>query len=307
MFNIEHTENTVVGNAQVRGVSGGERKRVSIAEMMITKATVCAWDNATRGLDASTAFDFAKSLRIMTNLYQTTTFVSLYQASENIYSQFDKVLVIDEGREVFFGPASEARAYFESIGFMPKPRQTTPDYLTGCTDEHEREYADEVDMSRAPQTPKQLEEAFRQSEHWTSLNQEMEKYRDLIHAESEVHEEFRKVVKEEKKRGSKKSVYSVPFPSQVWALMKRQFALRLQDHTHLAVGWFTTLVIAFLVGGSYWKVPKTSQGAFNRGGILFISVLFNAFNAFSELGAVMMGRPVLNRHKGEEEIPSRLG
>lgn len=132
MFNIEHTINTVVGNPFMRGVSGGERKRVSIAEMMVTSACVCAWDNTTRGLDASTALDYAKSLRIMTNIYKTTTFVSLYQASENIYSQFDKVMVIDEGRQVFFGKASEARAYFEGLGFKEKPRQTTPDYLTGC-------------------------------------------------------------------------------------------------------------------------------------------------------------------------------
>ena len=69
--------------------------------MMITGATVCSWDNSTRGLDASTALDYAKSLRIMTNIYQTTTFVSLYQASENIYSQFDKVMVIDNGRQVY--------------------------------------------------------------------------------------------------------------------------------------------------------------------------------------------------------------
>lgn len=55
----------------MRGVSGGERKRVSIAEMMITSGTVCAWDNSTRGLDASTALDYAKSLRIMTNIYST--------------------------------------------------------------------------------------------------------------------------------------------------------------------------------------------------------------------------------------------
>ncbi|KAH6687138.1 brefeldin A resistance protein [Verticillium dahliae] len=73
MFNIEHTRNTVVGDAFVRGVSGGERKRVSIAEMMITNACVLSWDNSTRGLDASTALDFVKSLRVQTNLYKTST------------------------------------------------------------------------------------------------------------------------------------------------------------------------------------------------------------------------------------------
>ena len=109
MFNIEHTKNTVVGDAYIRGVSGGERKRVSIAEMMSTNASVCCWDNTTRGLDASTALEYAKSLRIMTNIYGGTTFVSLYQASENIYRQFDKVLVIDSGHQIYFGPTSDAR------------------------------------------------------------------------------------------------------------------------------------------------------------------------------------------------------
>ncbi|KAK3059356.1 ATP-binding cassette transporter snq2, partial [Teratosphaeriaceae sp. CCFEE 6253] len=60
--------------------------------MMIAGAAVCSHDNSTRGLDASTAVDYAKSLRVITNIYRTTTFVSLYQASENIYKQFDKVM-----------------------------------------------------------------------------------------------------------------------------------------------------------------------------------------------------------------------
>ncbi len=82
MFNIEHTKKTVVGDSFVRGISGGERKRVSLAETMITGGAVYSYDNSTRGLDASTALDYAKSLRIITNIYRTTTFVSLYQASE---------------------------------------------------------------------------------------------------------------------------------------------------------------------------------------------------------------------------------
>lgn len=91
MLGIAHTKNTKVGNAFVRGVSGGERKRVSIAEMMAARSSVCSWDNSTRGLDASTALDYAKSLRILTDVFQQSTFVTLYQAGEGIYQQFDKV------------------------------------------------------------------------------------------------------------------------------------------------------------------------------------------------------------------------
>jgi ATP-binding cassette subfamily G (WHITE) protein 2 (SNQ2) len=48
---------------------------------------VVCWDNSTRGLDASTALDYAKSLRIMTDISNRTTFVTLYQAGEGIYEQ----------------------------------------------------------------------------------------------------------------------------------------------------------------------------------------------------------------------------
>jgi ATP-binding cassette subfamily G (WHITE) protein 2 (SNQ2) len=78
LFWIEHTMNTKVGNEIIRGVSGGEKKRVSIAEAMITKASVQCWDNSTRGLDASTALEYVQALRSLTNMAQTSTSVALY-------------------------------------------------------------------------------------------------------------------------------------------------------------------------------------------------------------------------------------
>ena len=298
MFNIEHTRNTVVGNPFVRGVSGGERKRVSIAEMMITSGTVCAWDNSTRGLDASTALDYAKSLRVMTNIYKTTTFVSLYQASENIYKQFDKVLVIDDGRQVYFGPARDARSYFENLGFKEKPRQTTPDFLTGCTDEFEREYADGRSAENAPHSPDSLAKAFLDSKYSRSLTEEMNVYRKVVAEDKQRQDDFQIAVHDAKSKGaSKKSVYSIPFYLQVWALMQRQYLIKWQDKFSLVVSWITSIVIAIVLGTVWLNLPKTSAGAFTRGGVLFIALLFNAFTAFSELASTMIGRPIVNKHK----------
>ena len=76
---------------------------MSIAETLATKSTVVAWDNSTRGLDASTALDYANSLRVMTDVSNRTTLVTLYQAGEGIYEVMDKVLVIDEGRMMYSG------------------------------------------------------------------------------------------------------------------------------------------------------------------------------------------------------------
>ncbi|CAH0014706.1 unnamed protein product [Clonostachys rhizophaga] len=297
MFNIEHTRHTIVGNAFIRGVSGGERKRVSIAEMMITKACILSWDNSTRGLDASTALDFTKSLRVQTNLYKTTTFVSLYQASENIYNLFDKVMVIDEGRQVYFGPISEARAYFEGLGFAPRPRQTTPDYVTGCTDEFEREYASGYSEKNAPHSSQTLLEAFNKSDIKKRLDAEMEEYKAGLHLEQGAHDDFQVAVKESKRMSSHKSVYQVGFHLQMWALMKRQFSLKIQDRFNLSLSWIRSIIIAIVLGTLYLNLGETSASAFSKGGLIFVALLFNAFQAFSELGNTMVGRAIVNKHR----------
>lgn len=79
---ISHTDDTKVGDAFVRGVSGGERKRVSIIEALATRASVMCWDNSTRGLDASTALEYTRALRSMTDTMGMATVVTLYQVSQ---------------------------------------------------------------------------------------------------------------------------------------------------------------------------------------------------------------------------------
>lgn len=115
---IAHTVDTKVGNEFVRGVSGGERKRVSIIECLATRGSVFTWDNSTRGLDASTALEWAKALRAMTDVQGLSTIVTLYQAGNGIYNLFDKVLVLDEGKQIYYGPAAEAKPFMEKLGFV---------------------------------------------------------------------------------------------------------------------------------------------------------------------------------------------
>lgn len=115
---ITHTADTKVGNEFVRGVSGGERKRVSIIECLATRGSVYSWDNSTRGLDASTALEWAKALRAMTDVLGLSTIVTLYQAGNGIYNLFDKVLVLDEGKQIYYGPAATAKPFMEDLGFI---------------------------------------------------------------------------------------------------------------------------------------------------------------------------------------------
>lgn len=85
MFGILHTINTRVGDNFTRGVSGGERKRVSIAEAVLSHAPLQCWDNSTRGLDSANAIEFCKTLRMQAEVFETTSCVALYQAPQEAY------------------------------------------------------------------------------------------------------------------------------------------------------------------------------------------------------------------------------
>ncbi|POW01968.1 hypothetical protein PSTT_12114 [Puccinia striiformis] len=258
MLGISHTKNTLVGNAWVRGVSGGERKRVSIAEMMATRASVLAWDNSTRGLDASTALQYAKSLRILTNIFGRLC------------------------RQVYFGPASQARQYFIDLGYKNMPRQTTADFLTGCTDS----------MS----TAEEMEQIFLESPICKKVRQEMEEYRLHLAAENRDREEFIQAVKNDRSGAVHgKSPRTVSMFSQLKALVIRDLQLQLQDRIGLAFSWATAIAISIIIGSIYLNIPKTAAGAFTRGGVIFIGLLFNVFISFTQLPAQMLGRPIMWR------------
>lgn len=151
---------------------------------------------------------------------------------------FDKVLVLDKGRQVYFGPASEARAYFENLGYRSLPRQSTPDYLTGCTDPNERQFADGRSERDTPSSPGELENAFLSSPTHTKLRHSLGEFKLRMETEKEDQETFRAAVLADKKRGvSHKSPYTLGFLGQVKALTIRQFRVRLQNRFQLTTSF----------------------------------------------------------------------
>jgi ATP-binding cassette subfamily G (WHITE) protein 2 (SNQ2) len=177
------------------------------------------------------------------------------------------------------------------------PTSKVSDYLTGCTDPFEREFRPGMTEKDVPSTPEALAEAFNKSETAAQLATEMAEYHARMDEEKHVYDDFQTAVTESKRHAPKKSVYSIPFYLQVWALAKRQFLLKWQDKFGLGVSWFTSLVIAIITGTVWLNLSTTSDAAFTRGGVLFIALLFNAFQAFSELASTMLGRPIVNKHR----------
>ena len=171
-----------------------------------------------------------------------------YQAGEGIYELFDKVMVLDQGRQVYFGPPSEARKYFENMGYKSLPRQSTADYLTGCTDPNERQFAPGRSARDVPSTPEALESAFLTSSLARTLEDDLQKYKLRMETEKHDQETFRAAVLADKKKGvSKKSPYTIGFFAQVKALSIRQFQLRLQDRFQLVTSYSLAIASGILM------------------------------------------------------------
>ncbi|KAK1150127.1 hypothetical protein N8T08_000026 [Aspergillus melleus] len=267
IFGLSHTYNTKVGDDYIRGVSGGERKRVSIAEMALSGAPLAAWDNSTRGLDSASALEFVKALRVSSDLAGTCHAVAIYQASQAIYDIFDKAIVLYEGRQIFFGPCEEARDYFIEMGWDCPPRQTTGDFLTSVTNPQERQVRNGME-NRVPRTPDEFENYWKNSPQYARLCQEIEQY----------HRDFPPGGESE----------------QAFSQMKR---LRQAKHVRPKSPYVISVImqIKLCTMRAYQRTPNATAGFQSKGAALFFAVLMNALISITEINSLYDQRPIVEK------------
>ncbi|RDX52640.1 pleiotropic drug resistance ABC transporter [Lentinus brumalis] len=295
VFGLRHVKDTLVGDASIRGVSGGEKKRVSISEALATRSLMTSWDNSTRGLDASTALEFVQALRIATDIARQSTIVAIYQAGEQLYQHFDKVCVIYEGKEVYFGPANQARQYFIDMGYEPANRQTTADFLVAVTDPNGRIVREGYE-NRVPRTATEFVEYYRKSEIYRANKEDMAAYHDQFVGKPERVTHYKQSVKaEHAKHTNKKSPYIVSIPMQARALMRRRVQIILGGIAAQVIQLASFIIQAIIIGTVFLRLSDTTQTFFSRGGVLFFSLLFAALSTMAEIPALFAQRPIVHR------------
>lgn len=293
---ISHTAHTKVGDAFTRGVSGGERKRVSILECLTTRASIFCWDNSTRGLDASTALEWIKAMRVMTDVLGLTTIVTLYQTGNGIYEHFDKVLVLDEGKQMYYGPQQDAVPFMESLGFLRESGSNSADFLTGVTVPTERLVAPGFEQS-FPRTADEVLAAYDRSTTKPKMLEECLAYPSSQEALDNT-ALFRESVAHEKHNGvSVSSPVTANFPTQVWSAMIRQYQIMLGDKATLILQQAATLTQSLISASLFYAAPDNSAGLFIKGGTLFFSILYHASIALSKVTDSFTGRPILAKHR----------
>ncbi|KAF2746451.1 multidrug resistance protein CDR1 [Sporormia fimetaria CBS 119925] len=296
MLGISHTLNTRVGDDYVRGVSGGERKRVTIAEATLSYAPLQCWDNSTRGLDSANAIEFCKTLRTQCDVFGASTCVAIYQAPQAAYELFDKVIVLYEGRQIYFGKADEARAYFERLGFQCPESQTTPDFLTSMSSPDERIVRPGFEGS-APRTSEEFAQCWKSSKERQTLLQQIEEYDRLHPLHGDDHDKFALSRSMEKSKMQRtKSPYNLSFWGQVRLCLWRE-RQKLKYDPSVPIAMLTmNLTEALIIASVFYNLPSDTSSFFKRGAVLFMLVLLNAFGSMLEIFQLYSKRKIVEKH-----------
>ncbi|CAI6091693.1 unnamed protein product [Clonostachys chloroleuca] len=293
MYGISHTLNSKVGNDFVRGVSGGERKRVTIAESTLANAPFQCWDNSTRGLDSANAIEFCKTLRLQSQLFGQACAVSIYQAPQAAFDLFDKAMVIYEGRQIYFGPASKAKEYFIRLGFKPHARQTTPDFLTSMTSPSERVTRPGFNP---PQTPEDFAAAWKASRDYRELKMQMEEYqiRHPIGGSDALN--FREQKKSVQAHGQRlNSAFMLSYSQQVMLCLWRGYRRLLAD-PGIPVGMsIGNLVIGLILSSLFYNLGLNTDSFYGRSCVLFMTIISNAFASMLEIFTLYDQRPIVEK------------
>lgn len=241
------------------------------------------------------ALEYVKAIRALTDVLGLSSIVTLYQAGNGIYNLFDKVLVLDEGKQIYYGPAKSAQAFTEQLGFICDDGANVADYLTGITMPTERKVLPGWE-SRFPRTADAIRTAYESS----TIHQQMRSEYDYPFTDDATARTalFRKgVLMDKDKTLPASSSMTVGLVYQVATCIRRQYQILWGDKATFCIKQISTVVQALMAGSLFYNAPDTSAGLFLKSGACFFAIFFNALMAMSEVTDSFTGRPVLLKQK----------
>ncbi|CAI9101373.1 OLC1v1038679C1 [Oldenlandia corymbosa var. corymbosa] len=139
ILGLDICDNTIVGDAMRRGISGGEKKRLTTGEMIVGPTRALLMDEISNGLDSSTTFQIVSCLQQFAHLTDATVLVSLLQPAPETFDLFDDIILMSEGKIVYHGPRESILTFFENCGFKCPERKGVADFLQEAISKKDQE------------------------------------------------------------------------------------------------------------------------------------------------------------------------
>jgi len=127
-LHLSKCQNTMVGNALMKGISGGERKRTSVGVELISNPKLLFLDEPLSGLDSYAAYTLVQALKDLTQS-GVPVLCTVHQPSSEIFDMFDDVIMLHDGEVVYHGEVEELPRHFAELGFPCKKNFNPADHV----------------------------------------------------------------------------------------------------------------------------------------------------------------------------------
>eukprot|EP00250_Pteridium_aquilinum_P005382 c15486_g1_i1 orf=631-5127(+) len=285
ILGLDVCADTMVGDPMRRGISGGQKKRVTTGEMIVGPTKTLFMDEISTGLDSSTTFQVVKCLRQFVHVMEGTVLMSLLQPPPETFELFDDILLLAEGQIVYLGPREHVLEFFETCGFRCPERKGAADFLQ------------EV-ISRKDQEQYWFDR--RKPYRYVPVKEFVDRFK-RFHVGLRLADELSRPYPREKNHRaalsfsgysvSKMELFKACFARE-WLLMKRNSFVYIFKGVQLVIVAFIAMTVfirtrlqAELADGAYYL------------GALFFSLNIIMFNGFAEMSMTIFRLPVFFKQR----------
>ncbi|KAK1298161.1 Pleiotropic drug resistance protein 3 [Acorus calamus] len=286
ILGLDICADTMVGDEMIRGISGGQRKRVTTGEMLVGPSRALFMDEISTGLDSSTTFQIVKALRQSNHILSGTTAISLLQPAPETYNLFDDIILLSDGQVVYHGPRENVLEFFESMGFKCPERKGVADFLQEVTSRKDQQQYWVRHEGQYRYVPvKEFAEAFQS-----------------FHVGRRISEELATPFDKSKSHPAAltTSKYGASTKELLRALIWREYLLMKRNSFVYIFKLFQLIVVAFISMTVFFRTNMHHDSVTNGGiymGAMFFAIITVMFNGFAELAMTIQKLPVFYKQR----------
>ncbi|KAJ2465302.1 hypothetical protein GGI03_002739 [Coemansia sp. RSA 2337] len=262
---LESIKDSQIGSTKNRGISGGERKRVSIGVELLTDPRILFLDEPTSGLDSNSSQLAVELVRKIATERHIAALMTIHQPSARIFNMFDKVILLSQGHVIYFGPTASTIDYFSTLGYSCPVHENPADYFV---DLMTLDYRSDEALNESKIRVAELAYCFMQ--YKTRLAAEEYEKAVFIYGQDGI----------PKKQNSVVALVQQTRNSWIYeykTLARRDWLNLMRNVPFLASQVIQSLATALIVGFMFFYLKHDSASIQNRLGVLYIVALNATF------------------------------
>ncbi|XP_047094367.1 ABC transporter G family member 48-like isoform X2 [Lolium rigidum] len=286
VLGLDICADTMIGDEMIRGISGGQKKRVTTGEMLTGPARALFMDEISTGLDSSSTFQIVKYVKQLVHVMNETVMISLLQPPPETYNLFDDIILLSEGYIVYHGPRENILEFFESSGFRCPERKGVADFLQEVTSKKD-----------------QQQYWYREQEqyHHVSVPEFAERFKSF-HVGLQILKEMQIPFEKSKTHPAALTTkkYGISSKESLKAVMSREMLL-MKRNSFIYIFKVSQLIILGLMAMTVFLRTKMPSGQISDGGkflgALTFSLITILFNGFAELQLTIKVLPTFYKQR----------